>query len=181
MLSGYRLLFFNSLLLLIIVFFLVYSKVNGQNNPETIIISTDPGLHGDVKAFDKVNIYLEKNTTYVITFHLSNKTFLHNLLIDLDQDVSMENLNEPDDLLVGIPSNTLDLNGSTEWSVVWTTPDMDTTIIYYCGYSGHFEQGMKGEFIIGNGTPAGVTGFTGFDIFTLGLIGIWFVWKKSRY
>ena len=158
----------------------MYSNVHGQNTSETIIISTDPGLHGDVKAFDIISVYLEKNTTYVITFHLSNTTFLHNLLIDLDQDTSMENLNEPDDLLVGIPSNTLDLNDTTEWSVMWTTPDMDTTIIYYCGYSGHFEQGMKGEFIIGNGTPASVDGFSSIAVMVAGMFAMLLLKRKIQ-
>ena len=169
----FNLSYFKIIMVLSIIFvntmpILTISNLDTDRPIHQIVISSDAGFDGDVKAFDKTVIYLETKTTYNITFHLGNTTFLHNLVIDMDNDVSLSTLNEPEDTIIGIHSNTIELEEKTDWSILWITPEEDVTIIYYCGFSGHYSQGMIGKFIVGDGSSSLVSGFT----VTLLLVGL---------
>lgn len=115
-------------------------------------------------AYNVTSISLEKNTQYTIIFEIFEEDGFHNLIIDQDNDVSDINTDDNGDKHIGIASTATGLGGETVWSSTWTTPDEDITITYFCGIPGHFSSGMKGVFIIGEGSS---TSAPGFEVFFL--------------
>ena len=143
-------------------------SVDQDNN----IIVIGAGL---ATAYNVTEIHLEKNTEYTIVFEIVIYR-VHNLIIDINRDVSETNLDDSNDLHIGISNDATSLGGETVWNATWTTPNEDIVISYFCGRSGHFVKGMTGKFIIG--TPTTTTGIEPF-ILVFTLIGLAF-WKVQH-
>lgn len=117
-------------------------------NQDTNIIVIGTGI--DI-VYNVTSIHLEKNTQYTIVFEIFEEGNVHNLIIDVDNDVSETNLVDSDDIRLGIANDATTLGGKTVWNTTWTTPNEDIVLTYFCGIPGHFGLGMSGKFIIGNG------------------------------
>lgn len=123
------------------------TETQSQTEPEVITIE---GRTGNVFSPDSVE--LARNTEYNITFIITDPVSDHNLRIDENGDVSEATLDDSEDILIG-PENDVTAEKDT-YSKLWTTPDSDTSVTYYCGFEGHYSSGMEGEFIIGEGEEA---------------------------
>ena len=138
-----------------------------QNN-NIIVIGAGAGTTYNVTE----DITLKKNTEYIIVFEIFQEGNIHNLIIDINRDVSETNLDDSDDLHIGINNDATGLGGETVWNATWTTPNEDIEISYFCGLPGHFAAGMSGKFIIGTPTTPGFEPF----LLILAFIGLAF-WK----
>jgi uncharacterized cupredoxin-like copper-binding protein len=136
-------------LMFVAAFVALAPTTQAQDDPEVITIEADPVA----LAYKQTEFKLAKDTTYNITFVNLSTSMAHNLIIDVNDDVSSSNLDDSNDVHIGTPND--DASGvDYTASVLWTTPNEDTVITYFCGYSGHYDAGMKGEFTIGEGASS---------------------------
>lgn len=127
-------------------------------------------------VFNDTSINLEPDTEYTITFIIYDGVTSHNLIIDEDNDVSGTNLDDPDDIKIGLandaPQQVTEV--PLTWSITWKTPNANATIPFFCGFPGHFQAGMTGTFIIGTGIPDVPISedflFPGFPILVIALV-----------
>ena len=157
-----------SIVLLFISVTPVTSNVDQDNN--IIVIGA-----GVATAYNVTEIPLKKNTEYTIVFEIFQEGNFHNLIIDRNRDVSETNLDDNNDLHIGITNDAIGLGGETVWNATWTTPNEDIEISYFCGIPGHFALGMSGKFIIGTPTTAGFEPF----ILVFAFLGLAF-WKVQN-
>ena len=135
---------------------MIMASQPAQAQTETIVIGV---VSGGANAYNVTEVTVQPNTQYTIKFVNTDAMMGHNLRIDVDGDVSDTNLDDADDLLIGLANNaTGDYTG--EWTAEWTSPDSGE-VQYYCGFPGHYAGGMVGYFVVEGGSSA-----PGFGLFS---------------
>ena len=111
-------------------------------------------------AFNTTTLNAPKNTCVAIVF-TDLGTVPHSFTINADSGNNIAQFNIYQD---GTNTNAKTLN--------FMTPNADITIEYYCAVPGHVDTGMKGNLVVGSGTPAKSSpGFEFLPVF-LGLFAV---------
>ena len=143
------------------------APTHAQDN--TIVIGV---VSGQLK-FNVTEINLDTNTEYTIIF-VNNDEFgaSHNLRIDVNGDLqSNDNIDDTADTTIGVANTDSagaagKADGSAKWTGTYTTGS-DGEVLYYCGFPGHYDSGMSGKFIVGQGKSPGFGFFlSGFVLVT---------------
>ena len=143
------------------------APVVADEGDHTITIKAAAGAGN---AFDQISVNLEPNTEYTIIF-INEQEMGHNLRIDVNDDLEDNgNVADAGDLVIG-PANDEVGAGAGTWNTTWTTPDAGE-YIFYCGFLGHYTQGMEGVFIVGEGDAPGFGFFFAFSALALTALAV---------
>jgi len=138
---------------------LVNNPVQAQEDNVIVIGVVD----GQLK-FNRTSINVSPGVTYTIIFQNIDTFQGHNFRIDVDGDLSSSTTNDADDIVIGLNNTaaaTSAAYGVQQWEGTWTAPDSNGEVSYYCGVAGHYDSGMEGVFVVGEGEAPGFGLFAG--------------------
>jgi plastocyanin len=143
------------------------APVVADEGDHTITIKAELGA-GNV--FDKLTINLEPNTEYTIIF-VNEQAAGHNLRIDVNDNIEDNgDVADSGDITIGLANDATGAGAGT-WNGTWTTP-ADGEYLFYCGFLGHYTQGMEGVFVVGEGDAPGFGFFFAFSALAITALAV---------
>ena len=146
---------------------MIMASQPAQAQTETIVIGV---VSGGANQFNVTDVTVQPNTQYVIVFQNTDAMMGHNLRLDVDADVSETNLDDADDVVIGLANDASgDYKGT--WNTTWTSP-ASGEVQYFCGFAGHYPT-MVGYLTVEGGSSAPgfglISGIAALLIFSLAI------------